>query len=99
MSPKDQTEDNKSNKETDTSKQTNNSSPEQIDSAFGQQSDLDLDSNNARLENKDQRILMKNQIFGFEMPFDLISVAFASTVALGGVIGYVKASMSSININ
>jgi len=30
-------------------------------------------------------------IFGFEMPFDLISVAFASTVALGGVMGYVKA--------
>jgi len=34
---------------------------------------------------------MKNTIFGFEMPFDLISVAFASTVALGGVMGYVKA--------
>jgi hypothetical protein len=97
MSPKDQTEDNKSNKETDISKQTDNSSPQQIDSAFGQQLDLDLDSNNTRLENKNQRNLMKNQIFGFEMPFDLISFAFASTVAVGGIIGYVKASMSSIN--
>jgi hypothetical protein len=99
MSPKDQTEDNKSDKETDISKQANNPSAEQIDSTFGQQLDLDLDSNNTRVENKNQRILMKNQIFGFEMPFDLISVAFASTVALGGVIGYVKASMSSVNIN
>lgn len=35
---------------------------------------------------------MKNNIFGLEMPFDVISAAFASTVAVGGIIGYVKAS-------
>jgi uncharacterized membrane protein (UPF0136 family) len=35
--------------------------------------------------------LMKNHIFGFEMPFDVISAAFASTVAIGGLIGYLKA--------
>ncbi|XP_054153859.1 transmembrane protein 14C-like [Oppia nitens] len=35
--------------------------------------------------------LMKNQIFGIEMPFDVISAAFASTVAIGGLMGYLKA--------
>jgi len=34
---------------------------------------------------------MKNQIFGYDMPFDVISAAFASTVAVGGLIGYLKA--------
>ena len=35
---------------------------------------------------------MKNYLFGYEMPFDVISASYAGLVALGGVMGYVKAS-------
>lgn len=105
MSPKDQPQDNNDNKDKELLRQTTNSSQEQIDTAFGEQSDnrSDLESNSNSVDNKsnpnNRRVLMKNQIFGFDMPFDVISVAFASTVALGGVMGYVKASMNSFIIN
>ncbi|KAI1284979.1 Transmembrane protein 14C [Halotydeus destructor] len=33
-----------------------------------------------------------NSVFGYEMPFDVISAAYAATVAAGGIIGYLKAA-------
>lgn len=33
----------------------------------------------------------KNSLFGYEMPFDAPSAAYAALVAAGGIIGYVKA--------
>ena len=100
MSPKEQNQQ-KSSKESPN--QTQSSSEHSIDQivdsiALGQQTDqrsIGSDSlSNTNIQSKPplSRLLMKNHIFGYEMPFDLISAAFASTVAIGGVIGYVKAS-------
>jgi len=48
-------------------------------------SDPDSPSDNAN------RMSAKNTLFGYEMPFDVVSAGFAALVAAGGVAGYVKA--------
>ena len=102
MSPKDQIADQTSQKD---SSQVNTASSayvaQTVDSiAFGEQTEQtsagsdsqSIRSTRSQLQSQLNPRLMKNNIFGVEMPFDLISTAFASTVAVGGIIGYVKAS-------
>ena len=44
-----------------------------------------------------RKLLVKqaNSILGYEMPFDVISAAYAATVAAGGIIGYMKAGSTA----
>jgi hypothetical protein len=101
MSPKDLTQDN-SEDNRQQHKPLNPSGDNTVDSiAFGHQSDQRSASSDtppqqtATAQEVSTQLsprLMKNHIFGLEMPFDVISAAFASTVAIGGLIGYLKAS-------
>lgn len=71
------------------SNSSSSNSSEQIDSVFVGPTDQENDPEQAT-QPKNPR--MKNTIFGYEMPFDVISTAFAGVVTLGGIMGYVKAS-------
>ncbi|CAG2174924.1 unnamed protein product [Oppiella nova] len=98
MSPKDLTQDN-SEDNRQQHKPLNPSVDNTVDSiAFGHQSDQRSTSSDTPPQQTAEEVstelsprLMKNHIFGLEMPFDVISAAFASTVAIGGLIGYLKA--------
>lgn len=84
-----------SHKDKTVTKSSNNSSSsnssEQIDSIFVEPTDQGNDPEQAT-QTQSKNLRMKNTIFGYEMPFDVISTAFAGVVTLGGIMGYVKAS-------